>query len=106
MSKQTASESTPFSASSKWQRPAYRLGRLPPRRRRCRRPGRLGALAAFRAPFLQVADQQIKLLDVAVELLRGATEARTPQQGELRLQLLDMHGLGVNLGLQRLGERP
>jgi len=38
------------------------------------------------------------LLDVAIELLRGAAEPGTSQHGQLHLQLLDMQRLGMDLG--------
>jgi len=53
------------------------------------------ALGGF---LLEFADQQFELLDVAVELLRRPAEPRTPQHGELHLQLLDMQRLGIDLG--------
>ena len=46
-----------------------------------------------------VRGQQLKLFDVTVEFLRGATETRTAQQRQLCLQLFDMQGLSVNLGI-------
>ena len=72
-------------------RPDHRIGL-----RRTRSPGiALGSL------FFQFADQQLELLDVAIELLRGAAEASAPQHRELHPQLLDMQGLGVDLGIAR-----
>ena len=48
--------------------------------------------------FFEFADQQFELLDIAIELLRGAAEPRTPQRGELHLQLFDVQRLGMDLG--------
>src|SRR3954469_12751498 len=47
--------------------------------------------------FLEFADQQFELLDLTIELLRGSAEPRTPQRGELHLQLFDVQRLGVDL---------
>jgi hypothetical protein len=86
--------------------------------RRQRGPGRVAALPRLRrrvgvgmgvwvgrgprlrlgSVFLEVTDQQFELFDLAVELLRGAAEARAAQHGQLRLELLDVQGLGVDLG--------
>ena len=58
--------------------------------------GVLGGSSSF-----EFADQQFELLDLAVELLRGAAEPRASQHGQLHLQLLDMQRLGVDL--RRIG---
>jgi hypothetical protein len=44
------------------------------------------------------------LPDLAVELFRGTAKPGPPQRGQLRLQLLDLQGLGVDLGLQQFRE--
>lgn len=74
--------------------------------------------------FFQIADQQLELFDVPVELLGRPAEPGVAQEGQLQLQLLDVQGLGVEfdiaggeltrggglqvaeLGLQRPGEGP
>ena len=43
--------------------------------------------------FLEVADQQLELFDLAVELLGFASEAGAPERGELGLQRLDVQRL-------------
>jgi hypothetical protein len=77
-------------------------GRRCPTGRRLVRGGGVGARVALGLAFLQVADQEFELLDLAVELLGLLPEPGAPEHGELRLQLLDMQGLGVELGLQSL----
>jgi hypothetical protein len=65
----------------------------------------IGCFRAFftlRVAFLQVADQQFKLLDVVVEFLRGTPEAGTAQQGKLSFQFFDVQGLGVKLRIAGL----
>ncbi|MGF6233844.1 hypothetical protein QFZ27_007799 [Inquilinus ginsengisoli] len=49
--------------------------------------------------LLDVADNQLELLDGAVELLRRAAEPGPAQRRQLRLQLLDVQGLGMDLGV-------
>ena len=64
-------------------------------------PGRISNARARRflgLLLLEVADQQLQLLDLAVELLRGAAEPRPAQRGQLHLQLLDVQRLGVDFG--------
>ena len=39
--------------------------------------------------FLQILQHQLELLDLGIELLRGAAELHAPQLGELGLVLLD-----------------
>jgi hypothetical protein len=51
--------------------------------------------------FLELADQQLELLDIAVELFRRAAEAGAPQHRELHLQLLDVQRLGMDLRVAR-----
>ena len=68
------------------------------------RPDRDGS-SPGRVSFLELADQQLELLDGPVELLRGAAEPRPAQHGQLGLELLDMQGLGVDLGVAG-GDRP
>lgn len=89
------------------QRPAGRRlpwatggGKLP----RIDNASRLGTCPALGLAFLEIADQQLELLDVTVELLREAAEPGAAQHGELRLQLLDVQRLGVELGVAG-GER-
>ena len=60
--------------------------------------GRAGASVFSGSILFERADQQFELLDVAIELLRGAVEPRAPQHGQLQLQLLDVQRLGVDLG--------
>src|SRR3954468_3137909 len=60
--------------------------------------GSVGAGILGGGIFLEFADQQFELLDLAIELLRGSAEPRTPQRGKLHLQLFDMQRLGVDLG--------
>ena len=64
---------------------------------RCR-AGSAAAGVVLGGLFLEFADQQLELLDVAVELFRGAAEPCTAQHGQLHLQLLDVQRLGVDLG--------
>jgi len=47
--------------------------------------------------FFEVADQQFKLFDVAIELFRRAAEACASQRSQLHLQLFDMQRLGMDL---------
>jgi hypothetical protein len=56
---------------------------------------------AFGLALLEIAYQKLQLLNFGVELFRGAAEPRASQNGELRLQLLDMQRLGVNLRVAR-----
>jgi len=81
------------------QRLAHRLLALA-RLRRVRLGGvsRAGAGVALGLLFLEFADQQFELLDVAVKLLRRPAEPRATQHGQLHLQLLDMQRLGMDLG--------
>jgi hypothetical protein len=88
----------------RWQRPPDRLTALAPRcgiggivaRRIGRDPGVvLGSI------FLELADQQLELLDVAIELFRRPAEAGAAQHRQLHLQLLDVQRLGVDLGVAR-----
>jgi hypothetical protein len=51
--------------------------------------------------LLNVAEQQLQLLDLAVELFRRPPETRAPQDGQLRSQLLDQQRLGVNFRGER-----
>ena len=68
------------------QRPAYRLTPLVARLiggtvyRRCR---------ARRFTLLEILEHQFELLDLGIELLRGASELHAPQLGELGLVLFD-----------------
>src|SRR3982074_3110374 len=50
-----------------------------------------------RHAFLEFAEQHLELLDLAVELLRGAAEPRSSQHRELRLEMLDLQRLGIEL---------
>ena len=59
--------------------------------------GLLGARVALRHAFLEFAEQHLELLDLAVELLRGAAEPRSSQHRELRLEMLDLQRLGIEL---------
>lgn len=70
------------------------------------RPWRLGtgrgrgvARPAQGFPLLELADQQLELLDRLVELLRRTAEPGPAQHRQLGLELLDMQGLGVDLGV-------
>ena len=47
---------------------------------------------------LEFADQQFKLIDVLLELLRRAPEPSPAQHRQLHLELLDVQRLGMNLG--------
>lgn len=49
--------------------------------------------------LLELADQQLELLDRLVELLRRTAEPGPAQHRQLGLELLDMQGLGVDLGV-------
>ncbi len=68
-------------------------------------PGRRGAPIRSRVParlllgglLLEIADQQLELLDP----LRGATEAGALHERQRRSQLLDVQRLGVDLGITR-----
>ena len=60
--------------------------------------GRAGAGVFGGSILFERADQQFELLDIAIELLRGTAEPRTPQHGQLHLQLLDVQRLGMDLG--------
>src|SRR6267378_8405843 len=63
-----------------------------------RAPARLlGACVTLRHAFLEFAEQQLELLDLAVELLRGAAEPRPSQYRELRFEMLDLKRLGIEL---------
>jgi hypothetical protein len=86
-----------------WQRRAHRLLALvcPGRRLGVGRHVGFGCAGAgvFGGSILfERADQQFKLLNIAIELLRGTAEPRTPQHGQLHLQLLDVQRLGMDLG--------
>lgn len=59
--------------------------------------GLLGARAALRQAFLEFAEQHLDLLNLAVELLRGAAEPGPSQHRELRLEMLDLQRLGIEL---------
>jgi len=61
--------------------------------------GLLGADLILCHALLELAEQELELLDLAVELLRGAAEARPPQHRELRLEMLDLQRLRVKLGI-------
>jgi hypothetical protein len=108
-----------------WQRRAYRLAALGCLGRslgvgRRVRFGRAGVDVFGGGILFERADQQFKLLDVAIELLRGSAEPRAPKHSQLHLQLLDVQrlrmdlsGIGGNfdvlarqLGLQVCGEDP
>jgi hypothetical protein len=84
-------------AGSGWRPRRRRAGRS--RLVRCRR--RLLGLV-LRLVRLELADQQLELLDP----LRRAAVAGSLQERQLGLQLLDVQGLGVELGLQPSRERP
>jgi hypothetical protein len=51
--------------------------------------------------FLEFADQQFELFDVAIELFRGPAEPCAPGHGKLHLELFDVQRLGVYLGVPR-----
>jgi hypothetical protein len=59
-----------------------------------------------------VSEREFELLDLAIELLRGMAEARTPELRELCPRVLDLQRLGVEFGIAyrdhpiALGERP
>ena len=63
------------------------------------RPDRDGSRPGQGLPLLELADQQLELLDGLVELLRRAAEPGPAQHRQLGLELLDMQGLGVDLGV-------
>ena len=54
---------------------------------------------AFRYALFELAEREFELLNLPVELLRGAAEPRPPQFGELRLEVLDLQRLGVEFGV-------
>jgi hypothetical protein len=54
---------------------------------------------AFRHALFKLAEHEFKLLDLTVELLRGAAKPRPPQHRKLRLYVLDLQSLGVQLGI-------
>src|SRR3546814_14087673 len=61
----------------------------------------------FRSALLKVAEHQLQLLDLPVQLLRGVPEGHPTQLGELRLELLDLQGFLDQPGmclLQLLGQ--
>src|SRR3546814_5073205 len=61
----------------------------------------------FRSALLKVAEHQLQLLDLPVQLLRGVPEDHPTQLGELRLELLDLQGFLDQPGmclLQLLGQ--
>src|ERR1700677_1208859 len=68
--------------------------------------GSLGSRLPLGVALLNVAQQQLELLDLAIELLRRAPEARAAQNRELHAQLLDQQCFGVNLRRQRRREPP
>jgi hypothetical protein len=65
---------------------------------------RFGADLILCHALFELADQELELLDVAVELLRGTAEARPPQHRKLRLEMLDLQRLGVELGVAHRDE--
>ncbi len=60
--------------------------------------GRAGASVFGGSILFECADQQFELFNVAIELLRRATEPRAPKHGQLHLQLLDVQRFGMDLG--------
>jgi hypothetical protein len=52
--------------------------------------GLLAARLAFRHAFFELSEQQFELLDLAIDLLGGATEARPSQHRQLRLEVFDL----------------
>ena len=61
--------------------------------------------------LFQLANRELKLVDVTIQLLRGTTKTGATQGRELRFQMFDVKCLGVNLvfeelipALQRLGK--
>ncbi len=52
--------------------------------------GRLGLGGALGRLLLQFADQQLELLDVAVELFRRPAKSRAPQHGQLHLEFFNV----------------
>ena len=64
---------------------AHRLRAFPLWRWGRRRLRGIGTLYALRTAFLQVADQQLKLLDVAVEFLRRPAKTGPAQKAPVRL---------------------
>jgi hypothetical protein len=75
------------------------VGGLGPRRGRSIAPGLLDPRGTLRQSLLEVAEQELELLDLAVELFRGAAEARAAEHRQLRLEVLDLNRLGVQLGV-------
>src|SRR4051812_31709287 len=57
------------------------------------------ALIAFRYALFEFAEHEFKLLDLTVELLRGAAEPRPSKHRKLRLYVLDLQRLGIQLGI-------
>ena len=55
---------------------------------------------AFGRAFLEFADEQLQLLDPAVELLRGPAEPRALERGQLHLELFDHQFVGLELTFQ------
>jgi hypothetical protein len=87
-----------------WQRRTNR--RLLLRRRRSAAVRCFCSRLPFGVAFLDIADQEFELFDIAVELFRRASEARAPQNGELHFQLLDQQRFGVNFRGERRREAP
>ena len=54
--------------------------------------------------LLQIADDQLQEIDLAIELLGRLAIAGSAQGRQLRLQLLYMQGLGVEFRLQQRRE--
>jgi hypothetical protein len=54
---------------------------------------------AFRYALFKLAKHEFKLLDLTVELLRGAAEPRPSKHRKLRLYVLDLQRLGIQLGI-------
>ena len=78
--------------------------RLPALRPRSRphQPSRAGSAATARArPRSPALEHQLQLLDLALDLLRGAAELLPAQPRELDLQLLDLERLADQAGLRR-----
>src|SRR5262249_31470549 len=57
------------------------------------------ALIAFRYALFQFAEHEFKLLNLTVELLRGAAESRPSKHRKLRLYVLDLQRLGIQLSI-------
>ena len=68
--------------------------------------GSLSSRLSLGFALLDVAEHQLQLLDLAVELFRRPPETRPPQDRQLHSQLLDQQRLGVNFRGKRRRKPP